>query len=88
MIKEITTQIKYPEIGICGLSCRLCPMYNTKAKSKCVGCKSKNRMAVGCPFITCAVKKKGIEFCWDCEENELLFKIKEMKREKYLILRN
>jgi len=25
-------------------------------------------MAVGCPFITCAVKKKGIEFCWDCEE--------------------
>jgi hypothetical protein len=38
-------------------------------------------MAVGCPFITCAVKKKGIEFCWDCEENELLFKIKEMKRE-------
>lgn len=26
-------------------------------------------MAVGCPFITCAVKKKGIEFCWDCEES-------------------
>ena len=70
MIKEITMQIKYPEIGICGLSCRLCPMYNTKAKSKCAGCKSENRMAVGCPFITCAVKKRGIEFCWDCEENE------------------
>jgi len=27
-------------------------------------------MAAGCPFITCAVKKKGIEFCWDCEENK------------------
>jgi hypothetical protein len=27
-------------------------------------------MAVGCAFITCAVKKKGIEFCWDCEEGE------------------
>jgi len=26
-------------------------------------------MSAGCPFITCAVKKKGIEFCWDCEEN-------------------
>jgi len=26
-------------------------------------------MAVGCPFITCAVKKKGIEFCWNCEES-------------------
>ncbi len=27
-------------------------------------------MAVGCPFITCAVKKKRIEFCWDCDEGE------------------
>jgi hypothetical protein len=27
-------------------------------------------MAVGCPFITCAVKRKQIEFCWDCDENE------------------
>jgi hypothetical protein len=61
-------QIRYPEIGICGLSCRLCPMYNTKAESRCSGCKSPARMAVGCPFITCAVKKKGIEFCWECEE--------------------
>jgi len=26
-------------------------------------------MVVGCPFITCAIKKKGIEFCWDCEDN-------------------
>jgi hypothetical protein len=62
--------IKYPEIGTCGLSCRLCPIYNTKAESRCLGCKSQNRMAVGCPFITCAVKKKGIEFCWDCEDNK------------------
>jgi len=62
-------QIKYPEIGICGLSCRLCPMYHTKAKSKCLGCKSESRMTVGCPFITCAIKKKDVEFCGDCEEN-------------------
>jgi len=27
-------------------------------------------MAVGCPFITCAVRRKGIEFCWDCEEGD------------------
>ena len=27
-------------------------------------------MGAGCPFITCAVKKKGIEFCWQCLENE------------------
>ena len=63
-------EIKYPEIGICGLSCRVCPMYNTETESKCLGCKSNNRMKVGCPFITCAIKKKDIEFCWDCTENK------------------
>ena len=63
-------KINYPEIGICGLSCRLCPMYHTKTKSRCFGCKSKVRMAVGCPFITCAIKRRGIEFCWECGENE------------------
>lgn len=66
----MNNSIKYPEIGICGLSCRLCPNYHMDTPSRCFGCKSKDRMAVGCPFITCAVKKKGIEFCWDCEENE------------------
>lgn len=63
-------EIKYPEIGICGLSCRLCPNYHMDTKSRCLGCKSEGRMVVGCPFITCAIKKKGIEFCFDCEENE------------------
>jgi len=27
-------------------------------------------MGAGCPFITCALKKKGIEFCWTCKEHE------------------
>jgi hypothetical protein len=27
-------------------------------------------MGAGCPFITCAVKKKGIELCTDCPEGE------------------
>ncbi len=27
-------------------------------------------MTAGCPFITCAVKRKGLEFCWDCQESE------------------
>jgi len=63
-------QIKYPEVGICGLSCRLCPTFHTTSKSRCGGCKSAYRMSAGCPFITCAIKKKGIEFCWQCEENE------------------
>lgn len=63
-------KIRYPTIGICGLSCRLCPMHHTETESRCMGCKSEGRMAVGCPFITCAVKRKGIEFCWKCEEHK------------------
>jgi hypothetical protein len=61
-------EIKYPEIGICGLSCQLCPNYLSTSKSRCLGCKSAQRMAVGCPFISCAIKKKEVEFCWDCPE--------------------
>lgn len=57
----------YPEIGICGLSCRLCPRYHTDGESRCFGCKTESRMAAGCPFITCA-RKKDVEFCVDCPE--------------------
>ncbi len=73
-------QIRYPEIGICGLSCRLCPSYHAQGESRCGGCKSASRMAVGCPFITCAVKKKGIEFCWECEEGETCDKWQEHRK--------
>jgi hypothetical protein len=68
MEDEVTGKIIFPEIGICGLSCRLCPNYHMHTPSRCLGCKSQGRMAVGCPFITCALKKKGIEFCWQCAE--------------------
>lgn len=61
--------IQYPEIGICGLSCRLCPRYHTEGESRCFGCKTESRMAAGCPFITCAIKKKHVEFCGDCEDS-------------------
>jgi hypothetical protein len=63
-------KIEHPEIGVCGLSCRLCPSYHSKSGSRCGGCKSEGRMKVGCPFLTCAVKKRGIEFCWQCPEHE------------------
>lgn len=62
--------IGYPEIGVCGLSCRLCPTYNSISASRCAGCKSEGRMKVGCPLITCAVKRKGIEFCWQCPDHD------------------
>ncbi len=57
-------KFKHPEIGICGLSCRLCPAYF----SWCHGCKTPGRMKVGCAFIRCAVKERNVEFCWDCPD--------------------
>lgn len=62
-------KINYPAMGICGLSCLLCPRYHTDGSSRCGGCKSEFRMGAGCPFITCAVKRKDIEFCWECGEH-------------------
>ncbi len=63
-------EFDYPATGVCGLSCRLCPRYHTDGSSRCGGCKSPFRMGAGCPFVTCAVKKKGIELCTDCAEGE------------------
>ena len=63
-------QVRFAEIGVCGLSCRLCPRYHTDGESRCHGCKTESRMGAGCPFITCALKKKGIEFCWECEQSD------------------
>ena len=61
-------KIRYPEIGVCGLSCRLCPAYTAGATRWCDGCKREKRMKVGCPFLTCSLKRQGVEFCWDCKE--------------------
>lgn len=69
MKTQVTAEVKYPQVGVCGLSCRLCPRYHTQTKSRCGGCKTESRMAAGCPFITCALKKRGIEFCWQCEDH-------------------
>jgi len=56
-------------VGVCGLSCRLCPAYYRETKSKCDGCKSEYRMGAPCPFHNCAIKKKTVEFCGFCREN-------------------
>jgi hypothetical protein len=66
----MTVQVRFAEIGVCGLSCRLCPRYHTEGTSRCLGCKTESRMSAGCPFITCALKKKNVEFCWECEQSD------------------
>lgn len=62
-------EIRYPEVGVCGLSCRLCPIFHTSGVSRCTGSKGERRMAAGSPFIACTVKRKGIELCWECDES-------------------
>jgi len=68
--KQVFASITYPAIGACGLSCVLCPNHNRETKSKCPGCKTEFRFLGPCPILHCALKKKGVEFCWDCPEGE------------------
>jgi hypothetical protein len=70
---------KYPEIGICGLSCRLCPGYVMKTKSRCRGCKTKWRLVGPCSILHCAVKR-NIEFCNDCQESKTCEKWKRHRK--------
>lgn len=60
---------KYTEIGVCGLSCRLCPSYVMKTKSRCPGCKTEWRLGGPCSILHCAVKR-NVEFCGDCGESK------------------
>lgn len=62
-------KFKYPEIGVCGLSCRICPAYVMKTKSKCPGCKTEWRLGGPCSILHCAVKR-NVEFCGDCGESK------------------
>jgi hypothetical protein len=58
--------IRYPTLGICGLSCRLCPRYQSEASSRCEGCKTESRLGAACSIQTCALKKQKVEYCGFC----------------------
>jgi hypothetical protein len=60
----------YPTIGVCGLDCGLCPRYYTAGPSRCPGCDGPDflKKHPSCSFITCCVKKKGLEVCGQCPE--------------------
>jgi hypothetical protein len=61
---------KYPTIGVCGLDCGLCPRYYTQGPSRCPGCAGPDFFSKhpSCAFITCCVKKKGLEVCGECSD--------------------
>jgi hypothetical protein len=60
----------YPTIGVCGLDCGLCPRYYTVGPSRCPGCGGPGFFDKhpSCSFITCCVKKRGLEVCGECPE--------------------
>ncbi len=67
--REATVK-RYPTLGVCGLDCGLCPRYYTRGASRCPGCAGAGFFDKhpSCSFITCCVKKKGLEVCGECAE--------------------
>jgi hypothetical protein len=61
---------KFPTVGCCGLDCGLCPRHYTVGPSRCPGCCGPDFFIKRptCSFITCCVKKKGLETCAECQD--------------------
>ena len=54
-------------VGCCGLYCGLCNKYQSKAPSRCLGCKLGEQHA-WCSIWKCCVKQHGFETCTECGE--------------------
>ncbi len=70
MVQRVEQLKTHPTIGVCGLDCGLCPRYYTVGPSRCPGCGGPGFLEKhpSCSFITCCVKKKGLEACGQCPE--------------------
>jgi hypothetical protein len=53
--------------GCCGLYCGLCNKYQSKAPSRCIGCKLGEQHS-WCSIWNCCIKKHGFETCAECNE--------------------
>ena len=54
-------------IGCCGIYCGLCSKYQSKAQSRCIGCKLGEQHS-WCSIWNCCVKKHRFETCAECSE--------------------
>jgi hypothetical protein len=54
-------------IGCCGIFCGLCNKYQSKAPSRCIGCKLGEQHS-WCSIWNCCVQKHGFETCTECNE--------------------
>ena len=66
MAPNAPIQIRHPTLGVCGLSCLLCPRHQSAAASRCEGCKTPSRLGAACSMQTCALKKQKVEYCGYC----------------------
>ena len=53
--------------GCCGLYCGLCTKFQSKARTRCVGCKLGEQHSC-CSIWNCCVRKLGLETCAECDE--------------------
>jgi hypothetical protein len=53
--------------GCCGIYCGLCNKYQSKAPSRCIGCKLGEQHS-WCSIWNCCVRKHGFETCTECSE--------------------
>ncbi len=53
--------------GCCGLYCGLCPRFQSKAPSRCLGCQLGEQHSY-CSVYRCCVVKRGLFTCADCDE--------------------
>ncbi len=60
-------QTKNDLIGACGIYCGLCTKYQSRAKSRCIGCKVGEQHS-WCSIWNCCVKRHGLETCNECSE--------------------
>ena len=53
--------------GVCGLYCGLCPRFQSKARSRCLGCQLGEQHSY-CSVYRCCVTKRGLFTCAGCDE--------------------
>jgi len=54
-------------VGCCGLYCGLCSKYQSKAASRCIGCRQGEQHS-WCSIWRCCVTKHSLELCSECDE--------------------
>lgn len=52
-------------VGCCGLRCGLCAKYQSKAPSRCIGCRLGEQHS-WCSIYSCCEVKNGFEICIEC----------------------